>query len=142
MSDQSELAAAQAKWEPIPPDRRRRWCRTLLDFPPIWYGVFPMIATNQSVLDGGYSNITEWVDLAKRAEAVGFTPETWLILRQSLSKDYLIEDYPSHPANQPKRHGNGGVESLVVNPEDFADWPWLFEAGYRASESTRRSLAR
>ena len=142
MSDPYGLAEAQAKWNPIPPERRRRWCRTLLDYPPIWYGTFAMIATRQHILDGGYTNIVAWIDLAKRAEAVGFTPDTWLIFRQSLQREYLIEDFPSHPANRPKRLGNGGIESLVVDPEDFADWPWMYEAGYRASESTVRSLAR
>nr|WP_249277261.1 hypothetical protein [Rhodococcus sp. 06-621-2] len=50
-------------------------------------------------------------------------PETWLIFRQSLQREHLIEDFPSHPSNRPKRLGNGGIESLVVDPEDFADWP-------------------
>lgn len=30
-----------------------------------------MIATRQYILDGGYTNIGAWIDLAKRAEAVG-----------------------------------------------------------------------
>lgn len=138
----SDLAAAQAKWEPIPPERRRRWCRTLLDFPPVWYGTFPMIATRQHVLDGGYTNISAWIDLAKRAEAVGFTPDTWLIFRQTLEREWLKAEYPAHPENQPKRRGNGGIDWTVVNPEDFAEWPWLYEAGYRAGEATTRALAR
>lgn len=102
MSNNNELEAAQAKWEPIPPVRRRLWCRTLLSYPPIWLGVFPMMATQKRVLEGGYSNIEPWIDLAKRAEAVGFTPQTWLIFRQSLAPAWLKEEFASHPENQPK----------------------------------------
>ena len=58
--------------------RRREWCRVLLDFPPDQAGHDPMIATRTAVLDGGYTNITDWIDLAHRAEAVGH-PQTWLI---------------------------------------------------------------
>ncbi|MGA9870790.1 MAG: mandelate racemase/muconate lactonizing protein [Rhodococcus sp. (in: high G+C Gram-positive bacteria)] len=142
MTDDPRLVAAQAKWEPIPPQRRRLWCRTLLEFPPIWYGTFPMIATRQQVLEGGYTNIGDWIDLAKRAEAVGFTPQTWLIFRQSLARDWLVEQFPAHPENQPKRRGNGGIEMTIVNPEDFAEWPWLYEAGYQAGEATTKTLTR
>ncbi|OZE42375.1 mandelate racemase/muconate lactonizing protein [Rhodococcus sp. 05-2254-6] len=142
MSGGDELEAAQAKWEPIPPERRRAWCQTLLSYPPIWYGVFPMLETRRLVLQGGYANAEAWIDLAKRAEAVGFTPRTWLIFRQSLEPAYLKDRFPSHPENMPKRRGNGGVETVVVDPEDFSEWPWLFEAGYRAGEATLQALAR
>ncbi|MBY4382581.1 mandelate racemase/muconate lactonizing protein [Rhodococcus fascians] len=141
MSADDGLAAAQANWEPIPPERRRAWCQTLLSYPPIWFGVFPMLETQRLVLAGGYANSETWVDVAKRAEAVGFTPRTWLIFRQSLEPAYLKDRFPAHPENMPKRRGNGGVETVVVDPEDFSEWPWLFEAGYRAWEATENALS-
>ena len=77
------------------------------------------------------------MDLAKRAEAVGFTPQTWLIFRQSLEPADLKERSPSPPENMPKRCRNGGGR-----PEDFAEWPWLFEAGNRTGEATWQALSR
>ncbi|MGV8874429.1 MAG: mandelate racemase/muconate lactonizing protein [Rhodococcus sp. (in: high G+C Gram-positive bacteria)] len=101
-----------------------------------------MIETRRLVLEGRYANSEVWIDLAKRAEAVGFTPQTWLIFRQSLEPAWLKEKFPSHPENMPKRRGNSGVETTVVDPEDFSEWPWLFEAGYPASEATWQALDR
>ena len=139
--DSDTLRAAQARWEPIPPARRREWCRVLLDFPPIWLGTIPMIATQTAVLDGGYTNITDWIALAHRAEAVGFTPQTWLIFRLELDRDYLALEFPNHPEHRPKQRGNGGHETTIVDPEDFAAWPALYAAGHRASAATRRVLS-
>lgn len=141
--DSDTLRNAQAKWEPIPPARRREWCRVLLEFPPIWLGTIPpMIATQTAVLDGGYTNITDWVDLAKRAETVGFTPHTWLIFRLELDRGYLALEFPNHPEHRPKRPGNGGHDTTIVDPpEDFAAWPKLYESGHRASAATRRVLS-
>ncbi|MGW5322538.1 mandelate racemase/muconate lactonizing protein [Rhodococcus pyridinivorans] len=135
------LRQAQARWEPIPPARRREWCQVLLDFPPIWLGTVPMIATQKAVLEGGYTNITDWIDVAHRAEAVGFTPQTWLIFRLELGRDYLALEFPNHPEHRPKRRGNGGHETTIVEPEEFSAWPGLFTAGLPASMATRRVLA-
>ena len=41
--DATGLARAQAKWDPIPHERRVRWCQMQLDFPPVWFGTFPML---------------------------------------------------------------------------------------------------
>ncbi|RQM32246.1 mandelate racemase/muconate lactonizing protein [Rhodococcus ruber] len=139
--DSDTLRDAQAKWEPIPPARRREWCRVLLDFPPIWLGTIPMIATQTAVLDGGYTNITDWIELAKRAEAVGFTPQTWLIFRLELDRGFLALEFPNHPEHRPKRRGNGGHETTIVVPEEFAAWPALYAAGHRASAATRQVLS-
>ncbi|MDG3015286.1 mandelate racemase/muconate lactonizing protein [Speluncibacter jeojiensis] len=131
----------EEKWWPIPPDRRRLWCQVLLDFPPIWYGTFPMIHTRQRVLEGGHTNITEWADLAVRAEVAGFTPLTWLIFRQDLGRNTLVAEFPDHPEHRQKVMGNHGVERTIVDPEEFRAWPRLFAAGYRASEATWMILA-
>ncbi|MGF0313615.1 hypothetical protein [Rhodococcus sp. IEGM1428] len=88
-----------------------------------------MLETRRLVLEGGYANSESWIDLAKRAEAVGFTPQTWLIIRQTLELAYSKDRFPSHPENMPKRHGNGGVETVVVDPEDFSEWPMAVRGG-------------
>ncbi|MFC9359516.1 mandelate racemase/muconate lactonizing protein [Rhodococcus sp. NPDC057014] len=136
-----DLEQAQAKWDPIPEPRRREWCQVLLDFPPIWLGTFPMNATQQAVLEGRYTNISDWIDLAKRAEAAGFTPQTWLIFQLELAREEVNREFPRHPSRRSKKPGNNGITTTVVDPEEFADWPRMYEAGLRPSVATRRVLS-
>ena len=75
------LAATQAAWGDISHERRVAWCQMQLDFPPIWLGTYPMIATMCAVQRNEYTNITHWIAVAQSFEAVGFTPLEYYLRR-------------------------------------------------------------
>ena len=95
--------------------RRREWCRVLLDFPPDQAGHDPMIATRTAVLDGGYTNITDWIDLAHRAEAVG-APADLADFRLDLGRDCLALECPNHraPAEAARPTHKAGTSVISV----------------------------
>lgn len=70
-----------------------------------------MLEARRLVLGSGYASSEVWIVLAKRAEAVGFTPRTWLIIRQSLETAY-VEDRCCCIL----RACPGGGETVVVDP--------------------------
>lgn len=108
-------------WGAIPAERRTRWCRTFLDFPPAWPGVVPMVSTNDAVIAGGYSTIHSFAETAIAFEAVGFTPELFYLLRLTLPWE----------TDSPKVIAYGGdthPKILSIAPSDWAEWPKLIEA--------------
>ncbi len=57
------------------------------------------------------------------------------ILRRIQVESETVELAAERDRLKAEKHGKS-VETVVVDPEDFSEWPWLFEAGYRAGEAT------
>lgn len=128
----SRLATARSNWGAIPPERRTRWCQAQLDFPPIWLGVFPMIATSDAVRRGEYTNISYWTDVAHQFEAIGFSPEDYYLLRLCISHQLRTKKHPKVI----EVVGTNGRVSERLNPADWASWPGLVRAGWTPLHAT------
>ncbi|MHA6695301.1 hypothetical protein [Homoserinimonas sp. A520] len=126
-ADATGLATAQAKWDPIPHERRVRWCQMQLDYPPVWFGTFPMIYTARAVQRDGYTNITEWVEVAHDFENAGFTPEQYYLLRMCISTS--LSGGRDHRLLYSHRGNPGGPEGRYIRASDWVLWPELVASG-------------
>lgn len=124
---QRGLEEAQAKWDPIPHERRVRWCQMQIDFPPVWFGTMPMIGTYRQVQRNGYSNITEWVDVAHDFENAGFTPEQFYLLRMCI--DACLNGSKEHRLLYAIQGNPGGPECRYIKASDWVLWPELVASG-------------
>ncbi len=125
-----ELAQVQAKWNPIPHERRVRWCQMQLDFPPVWFGAFPMIYTARAVQRDGYTNITEWVDVAHDFEDAGFAPEQYYLLRMCIRACLRVQGgEDDHRLLYSHRGNRGGPVCRYIKGSDWVLWPALVDSG-------------
>jgi len=124
---QREREAAQARWDPIPHERRVRWTQMQLDFPPVWFGTFPMIFSAQAVQRDDYTNITEWVNVAHDFENAGFTPEQYYLLRMCIRACLGGED--DHHLLYAMQGNRGGPKCRYITASDWVLWPELVKSG-------------
>jgi hypothetical protein len=120
------LTEAQAKWGDIPHERRVQWCQMQLDFPPIWLGTFPMIATSRAVQRREYTNITAWIKVAHDFEAAGFTPESYYLLRMCIRSS--LRGRGEHRLVYVSV-GNGDIKREYIKAGDWVLWPELVNSG-------------
>lgn len=135
---QRGLRQAQAKWDPIPHERRVRWCQMQLDYPPVWFGTFPMIYTARAVQRDGYTNITEWVEVAHDFESAGFTPEQYYLLRMCISTNLRVGR--DHRLLYSHRGSGGGPECHYIKASDWVLWLELVASGMTPLRATRLNL--
>ncbi|MEJ3404787.1 hypothetical protein WDJ51_08585 [Rathayibacter sp. YIM 133350] len=137
---------AAKKWGDMPESRRRDWCKVQLDFPPIWFGVVPMISTAHAVQRGSYSNITHWVEVARSFEAIGFSPDEYYLLRLCLDNMNVIDAELAREGGSDlivETHGNrGGPRRFRLIPEGWMLWPELVRSGMTALRATRLIIDR
>ncbi len=127
---QRGLRAAQAKWDPIPHERRVRWCQMQIDFPPVWFGTIPMIFSARAVQRDDYTNITEWVKVAHDFEDAGFTPEQYYLLRMCIRACLRVRgEEVDHHLLYSHRGSRGGPKCRYIKASDWVLWPELVSSG-------------
>jgi hypothetical protein len=123
---ESAVGDVRAMWGDIPEERRVRWCQMQLDFPPIWLGTFPMIATSRAVQRGEYTSIAKWIGVAHAFEAAGFTPESYYLLRMCISSQ--LGEKPEHRLLY-ETLGHDGMKREYIKAADWVLWPELVSSG-------------
>lgn len=134
-SDRAQRAfrkIADRTWRSIPPERRWAWTRAQIDFPPIWWGVMPMIGASQAVRSGSCTNVTEWAEVAHEFEALGFTPDDYYLLRLCIRQldrtdAELVREGGSDLIVE--THGKDGPRTFRLVPDGWALWPDLVRSG-------------
>jgi len=133
----SGIGDVRAKWGDIPDERRVRWCQMQLDFPPIWLGTFPMIATSRAVQRREYSSITAWIEVAHDFEAAGFTPESYYLLRMCIRSS--LRGRGEHRLVYVSS-GNDDIKREYIKAGDWVLWPELVSSGMTPLRAARLIL--
>ncbi|WP_157155733.1 hypothetical protein [Diaminobutyricimonas sp. LJ205] len=124
-------------WGSIPDERRVAWSKVFLTFKPVWVGTAAMNGTYGAVRRGRYTTISRWVPVAHAFEAVGFTPDSYYVLRTSLPRVVHEEGHPLIRVVPQK----SGPRSIALRAADWAIWPQLVDAGMTPGHATAWVLA-
>lgn len=126
-------------WEGFSPRRALAWSRVLRVHWPTFPGMSALWAISIGLDEGVPAAITAWAERARVAEAVGFTPESYERLQQSLD-DIPAVELPAHPDNDPDprwpAHAIRAFDARL-----WSDWPLLVDLGWDDEEAVRLLLA-
>ena len=83
----------------------------------------------------GYTNITEWVEVAHDFEAAGFTPEQFYLLQMCI--DACLRGTKKHRLLYALTGNRGGPECRCIKASDWVLWPELVASGMTPKRAAR-----
>ncbi|MFD1722996.1 hypothetical protein [Amnibacterium endophyticum] len=125
-------------WEGFTPEGALAWSRVLRMHWPSFPGMSTLWAISIGLDEGVPAGVDAWVERARVAEAVGFSPGSYDRLQRTLDEIPAVE-LPAHPDNAPDprwpAHAIRGFE-----PALWSDWPLLVGLGWSDEEAVRLLL--
>lgn len=133
MTDIGFQSGADRLWTGFSADRALAWTRVLRMHWPTWPGATALWTITTGLQEGRPADLADWVQRARDAEQVGFTPQQYDRLHRALDAIPAV-DHPAHPDNEPDPRWP--VHAIrVFDPAAWADWPWLVGAGWDDEEA-------
>ncbi len=120
-------------WEGFSREQALAWTRVLRVHWPDWPGAAIMWMLSNALKEGVPAALETWADRARRAEAVGFSPELYDRMQRALDEIPAVE-HPTHPDNDPDpRWPIHTIRPFAA--ATWQDWPWLVEQGWTDQEA-------
>lgn len=124
-------------WAGFDRDRAFEWETIFYDYWPSFPGASIMWHSYQAHSRGKFVNMP-WARTARDAEAAGFTPATYALLRHWLGR-FKPEEHAGHPSHG-YGHGTDGQRAKPINFAEWGMWLELIRSGKRPSHATRIML--
>jgi hypothetical protein len=115
------------------------WTRVLRMHWPDWPGPAALWSISVGLQEGRPTALPDWVERARTAEAIGFTPALYDRMHRALDAIPAVE-HAAHPDNAPDPRWP--VHTIrAFDATMWSDWPWLVGSGWSDEEATRLLLS-